>query len=113
QIANSGIPCLLIDRTPAWSLPDRLTVQQVPPHIYGVAASYPAWIFHRDGLLAPFRVGSTLSADSKSRTEIIPYSGLSGEIDVDGELAQDSGFCIRIRRDDANLKGGESFSGLR
>ncbi len=44
--AGTGVPWLLLDRTPFIEREqDRLTVQYVPPEIY--PASYPAWFFSR------------------------------------------------------------------
>jgi len=44
--SETGIPYLLLDRTPFIDQDrDRLTVQHVPPEIY--PASYPAWFFSR------------------------------------------------------------------
>jgi len=50
KITASGIPHIVIDRTPCFDQDqDLLTVQRVPPEIY--EASYPCWIFSRTGLL--------------------------------------------------------------
>ena len=44
---------ILIDRTPfVNSGTERLTVQQVPPHIYD--ASYPAWLFNQEIFMKAF-----------------------------------------------------------
>jgi putative methyltransferase (TIGR04325 family) len=46
EVFNSGVQNIIIDRTGFLEGPlDRLTVQNVPPHIY--EASYPAWFFSR------------------------------------------------------------------
>lgn len=50
KIISSGIPHVVIDRTPCFDAEeDLLTVQRVPPEIYD--ASYPCWIFSRPRLL--------------------------------------------------------------
>ncbi len=44
DLAHSGVPYILLDRTPFIAgEKDQLTVQHVPPSIY--SASYPAWFF--------------------------------------------------------------------
>ncbi len=51
EIIRSGIPYLLIDRTPVMmDKPARITVQQVHPSIY--KASYPCRLMNRDELMA-------------------------------------------------------------
>ena len=56
QIKDSGVPHVVIDRTPCSRLSrDVLTVQTVPPEIY--PATYPCWIFSRERLLAAFSPG--------------------------------------------------------
>lgn len=55
-IAEEPFQHLIIDRTGFVRRgPDRLTVQHVPPSIY--EATYPAWLFNRRNLLAPFGAG--------------------------------------------------------
>ena len=50
DLANSGAPYVLLDRTPfITGEEDRLTVQHVPPSIY--RASYPAWFFSYERFL--------------------------------------------------------------
>lgn len=53
ELMNSGIPYIVIDRTPfADHEVDCITVQHVPPSIY--AASYPCRVFSRRSFLAKF-----------------------------------------------------------
>jgi putative methyltransferase (TIGR04325 family) len=53
RIVASGIPHVVIDRTPCSCLDrDVLSVQRVPPEIY--EASYPCWIFSQRRLRAAF-----------------------------------------------------------
>ena len=52
---------VLVDRTPFWNGPDRLTVQKVPPAIY--QASYPCWIFNAESFFRRFRDGYRLVAE--------------------------------------------------
>ena len=50
MISSTGVPHIVIDRTPCFDAErDLLTVQRVPPEIY--EASYPCWIFSRSSLL--------------------------------------------------------------
>jgi len=50
DLTASGVPCILLDRTPFIAARrDRLSVQHVPPSIY--RASYPAWFFSRERFL--------------------------------------------------------------
>ncbi len=54
-LVSQGIRNLIFDRTPFWrdaSLPDRLTVETVPPMIY--SAKYPAWFFNEEKFLQHF-----------------------------------------------------------
>jgi len=54
NLAHSGVPYILLDRTPFIARgKDRLTVQHVPPSIY--SASYPAWFFSGQYFLGEVR----------------------------------------------------------
>jgi putative methyltransferase (TIGR04325 family) len=46
SLLQRGVPFVIIDRAPFFvaDLPDRLTVETVPPEIYD--ASYPSWFFN-------------------------------------------------------------------
>lgn len=46
DILKYNFPYIIVDRTPFFDFPDRITIQKVPPEIYD--ASYPAWFFNRD-----------------------------------------------------------------
>lgn len=50
QVVQWKIPRVLLDRTPLWAKPSRLTVQRVPPEIYD--ASYPAWFLCQERVLS-------------------------------------------------------------
>lgn len=52
---------IIIDRTPVFDQPSRITIQKVPEEIY--SASYPAWIFNRQKLLSLFIDKYELIAD--------------------------------------------------
>jgi putative methyltransferase (TIGR04325 family) len=52
---------VVIDRTPMWHAASRITIQHVPEEIYGRAIKYPARIFNRDELVAPFAAYELLS----------------------------------------------------
>jgi putative methyltransferase (TIGR04325 family) len=59
-------PCVIVDRTAIWDLPDRLTVQSVPASIYGSPVRYPAWIFEARSLRqALAKVGPVIEFDSR------------------------------------------------
>lgn len=48
DLVGRGIEYILLDRTPVLQgTHDRLTLQHVPPSVYGEAISYPAWFFSR------------------------------------------------------------------
>jgi putative methyltransferase (TIGR04325 family) len=86
EVVAAAVPRVIIDRTPIWSnLPDRLTVQSVPPSIYGFPSSYPAWILNREGLLDHF---------SRNYHVIFEFDALAGIVNVDGTPAKDSGFLL-------------------
>jgi putative methyltransferase (TIGR04325 family) len=54
ELINSGVPYILIDRTPFGDHgTDFITVQRVPPSIY--VASYPCWVFGKQSFLDRFR----------------------------------------------------------
>ena len=50
EILSYNLPFLMIDRTPFFDLPDRITIQKVSPYIY--EASYPAWFFNKKKFLS-------------------------------------------------------------
>ncbi len=85
EVVQHGIPHVIVDRTPLWPAPDRLTVQSVPPSIYGFAASYPAWILNRERLLRHFEPAYRI---------VLEFDALAGSIDVDGAVARDTGFIL-------------------
>jgi putative methyltransferase (TIGR04325 family) len=89
-VARAEVPTVIIDRTPVWSNePDRLTVQSVPPAIYGFPASYPAWILNREGVL------KHLLGDYRL---LVEFEALAGRIDVEGMPARDTGFVLERDR---------------
>ena len=86
ESVTAAVGRVIIDRTPIWStLPDRLTVQSVPPSIYGFPTSYPAWILNRERLLDHFLPGYRL---------VFEFDALAGTVDVDGTAAKDTGFLL-------------------
>jgi putative methyltransferase (TIGR04325 family) len=89
DVAEAGLAHVILDRTPLWEPDDRLTVQSVPPSIYGFRVSYPAWILNRERVLAHF----------SSRYRLVDeFGALAGTIHVDGLPARDTG-AIFERRD--------------
>jgi putative methyltransferase (TIGR04325 family) len=67
--------CVIIDRTPFWSgESDRLCVQTVPPSVY--PASYPSWIFSRQGFEAH------LGRDWRRIATFDSLDKLTGPVDV-------------------------------
>ena len=91
EVAKAGLGHVILDRTPLWEWDDRLTIQNVPPSIYGFAVSYPAWILNRervfDHLLPHFRL-------------VDEFEALAGTIHVDRLIARDTGALFE-RRDSA------------
>lgn len=62
EVVRGGFGAVIIDRTAlALDQQDRLTVQQSPQHVY--AASYPAWLFKRSGLLGHFAADYEMVAE--------------------------------------------------
>lgn len=62
ELADSGAPTIVIDRTPLSDAPDDvLCIQTVPPSIY--EAAYPMWILSRSRLLANLEPQWTLIAE--------------------------------------------------
>lgn len=49
KVADQRIEYILIDRTPFFDKPDRITIQRVPPSIY--KAAYPCWFFNKQEFL--------------------------------------------------------------
>jgi putative methyltransferase (TIGR04325 family) len=82
EVAQSGLEDVILDRTPLWKADDRLTVQSVPPSIYGSAVSYPAWILNRERVFAHFLPRYRL---------VDEFAALAGTIHVDGSSARDTG----------------------
>ncbi|MBA4416985.1 MAG: methyltransferase, TIGR04325 family [Syntrophus sp. (in: bacteria)] len=66
NIIALGFKNIIIDRTPFFlkDIPDRLTIQNVPPGIY--RASYPAWFFNREKFLKLFQKQYDLVAEFTS-----------------------------------------------
>ncbi|HXY36349.1 MAG TPA: methyltransferase, TIGR04325 family [Planctomycetaceae bacterium] len=87
-VAEAAIPTVILDRTPLWDADDRLTVQSVPPSIYGFAVSYPAWILNRPRVLSHFLPQYRLVEE---------FGALAGTIHVDGGLARDTGVIFERR----------------
>jgi putative methyltransferase (TIGR04325 family) len=54
QLRTRAYDVIVVDRTPMWNHPTRITVQHVPAEIYGKAIRYPARIFSRDELVSLF-----------------------------------------------------------
>jgi putative methyltransferase (TIGR04325 family) len=82
DVAAAGLGHVILDRTPFWDADDRLTVQSVPPSIYGFPVSYPAWILNRDRVLSHFLPQYRVLDE---------FGALAGAIHVDGLIAQDRG----------------------
>jgi putative methyltransferase (TIGR04325 family) len=85
EVAEARLGHVMLDRTPLWERADRLTVQSVPPSIYGFAVSYPAWILNRQGVLGHFLPAYRL---------VDEFGALAGTIHVDGLVARDTGFLL-------------------
>ena len=85
EVAQARLSHVILDRTPLWEANDRLTVQSVPPSIYGFAVSYPAWIFNRERVLAHFLPAYRLLDE---------FEALAGTIHVDGASARDTGLLF-------------------
>ncbi len=87
EIVRYRVNYVILDRTPILNRgDDRLTVQTVPPEIYG--ASYPAWFFNRDRLLAHFKNDYELIAE---------FDALSGKFDLSNAFAMDKGFLFALK----------------
>jgi putative methyltransferase (TIGR04325 family) len=89
EVAQVKLSHVILDRTPLWELDDRLTVQSVPPAIYGFAVSYPAWILNRERVLNHFLPEYRLMEE---------FGALAGAIPVDGLIAQDTGVLFERRK---------------
>ena len=79
---------ILIDRTLFLvdSIPDRLTIQHVPPEYYGFKASYPAWFFNQVNLLKHFM----------GRYDVVEeFPTIDGEIHLAGIEVVYKGFILR------------------
>jgi putative methyltransferase (TIGR04325 family) len=61
QVSNTGIPNMIIDRTPFVHGSDRITVQMVNPRIY--RGSYPCWFFNEKNFLTRIEKGYDLIAE--------------------------------------------------
>ncbi len=85
EVAQARLSHVFLDRTPVWDTDDQLTVQSVPPSIYGFAVSYPAWILNRDRVLAHFLPAYRLLDE---------FDALAGTIHVDGAKARDTGLLF-------------------
>jgi putative methyltransferase (TIGR04325 family) len=85
EVARARLSHVILDRTPLWEASDQLTVQSVPPSIYGFAVSYPAWILNRDRVLAHFLPAYRLLDE---------FDALAGTIHVDGAKAGDTGLLF-------------------
>jgi putative methyltransferase (TIGR04325 family) len=88
EVAQAGLEHVILDRTPLWESGDRLTVQSVPPSIYGFPVSYPAWILNRERVLSQF--------EPQYRV-VDEFEALAGRINVDGLIAQDTGVLFERR----------------
>jgi putative methyltransferase (TIGR04325 family) len=67
SVINQGFDFIIFDRTPFLedeTLPERITVQRVPPSIYD--ASYPAWFFNSNRFLQLFKGKYELLTDFDS-----------------------------------------------
>lgn len=54
ELRTCDYDAIVVDRTPMWRHPTRITVQHVPAEIYGTPVRYPARIFSRDELVDLF-----------------------------------------------------------
>lgn len=54
KLLATRFDAIVVDRTPMWHDPTRITVQHVPAEIYGRPIRYPARIFNRDQLVDMF-----------------------------------------------------------
>jgi putative methyltransferase (TIGR04325 family) len=88
EVAQAGLAHVILDRTPLWELGDRLTVQSVPPSIYGFPVSYPAWILNRERVLSQF---------APQYRVVDEFEALAGTIHVDGLSARDTGVLFERR----------------
>ncbi len=82
EVARADLGHVILDRTPLWEAGDRLTVQSVPPSIYGFPVSYPAWILNRERVLSHFLPQYRVLDE---------FDALAGAIRVDGSMARDRG----------------------
>jgi putative methyltransferase (TIGR04325 family) len=85
DVAQAKLGHVIVDRTPLWESDDRLTVQSVPPSIYGFPVSYPAWILNRERVLSHFLPQYRLVAE---------FGALAGGIHVEGLIAHDRGMLL-------------------
>jgi putative methyltransferase (TIGR04325 family) len=88
EIVEAGLNHVILDRTPLWKWDDRLTVQNVPPSIYGAPVSYPAWILNRERVLSRF---------APQYQVLDEFRALAGKIRVDGLIAEDTGVLFERR----------------
>ncbi len=91
ELLDLPIARAVIDRTPVFASPaaeERLTVLRVPAKVYGVAVSYPMWIFRRDTLLAHL----TDRHDVVDEFEALDGTELAGT-----QLVEMRGFLLRRR----------------
>ncbi|HET6325074.1 MAG TPA: methyltransferase, TIGR04325 family [Planctomycetaceae bacterium] len=88
EVAEAKLAHVILDRTPLWAADDRLTVQSVPPSIYGFRVSYPAWILNRERVLSHFVPQYRL---------VDEFEALAGAIHVDGLIAHDTGLLFERR----------------
>jgi putative methyltransferase (TIGR04325 family) len=85
DVAQAKLGHVIVDRTPLWESDDRLTVQSVPPSIYGFPVSYPAWILNRERVLSHFLPQYRL---------VDEFGALAGAIHVEGLIAHDRGMLL-------------------
>jgi len=99
KIIASGIPHIVIDRTPCFDQDqDLLTVQRVPPEIY--EASYPCWIFSRTGLLRALQPRYRLVAAFSDPAGPLQGPGLKFDLggfmfDLENSLVRDNRAVLR------------------
>lgn len=84
ELLQHAFDLVIVDRTPMWDEPTRITRQHVPADVYGRPIKYPAWIFNRVGLTQLFS-GYDVLTDFKSD---------DGPIWTDGHTGWHGGFVF-------------------
>jgi putative methyltransferase (TIGR04325 family) len=89
EVLQSGVGTVIIDRTPVIAGDaDLVSVQHVPPRIYGERVTYPAWFFSRKKLEA--RIGA-------SYAKLLEFDSADEPHIIGGELAKYVGQLWELR----------------